>query len=134
MSDRSAVLFANEQFYVAFASCDLAGMQRIWASNVDVSCIHPGRGPILGREEVLESWQSIFSNPDSPEIQCRDPKVNLHTNIAVISCLEQIDNQLLCATNVFVCDTNLWNIVHHQSGTVSLDYWQTRDQLDKTIN
>ena len=61
MSEREAVLFANDAFYLCFAGEDVDSMDGLWASNAPVTCIHPGWEALYGREEVLESWRSIIA-------------------------------------------------------------------------
>ena len=60
MSDIDAVLFANEAFYVSFASGDVDAMDELWSSQAPISCIHPGWESLSGREDVVESWRSII--------------------------------------------------------------------------
>ena len=57
MSNPEAVLFANEAFYAAFRAGDMDAMAALWAEDHAVVCLHPGAGPIHGREAVLESWR-----------------------------------------------------------------------------
>jgi len=40
--DRTAVREANDRFYRAFESLDLAEMDQIWAHGDEVACVHPG--------------------------------------------------------------------------------------------
>ena len=71
MSEQNAVLFANAAFYAAFVERDLELMGRIWSQEKSVTCTHPGWQTLDGRDSVMESWNAILSNPDSPEIICR---------------------------------------------------------------
>ena len=70
MSDIDAVLFANEVFYVSFASGDVDAMDELWSSQAPISCIHPGWESLSGREDVVESWRSIIRG-GAPAIRCR---------------------------------------------------------------
>ena len=119
MSEREAVLFANEAFYRAFADRDIEAMYETWARGMRVACIHPGWPPVLGREAVLESWESILRNPGSPKIVCRAPQAYLRGEMGFVICYEEIEAQFLIATNVFVREGGLWRIVHHQAGPTS---------------
>lgn len=116
MSERNAVLFANEAFYRAFADRDMLAMEEVWAARAEVVCIHPGWSPVEERDKVLDSWRGILSNPESPNIQCRDAQAYLRGEMAFVICYEEIDGQFLIATNVFVHEDGLWRIVHHQAG------------------
>lgn len=121
-----AVLFANSAFYAAFASRDLAAMERIWAKDKPVSCTHPSWQPLRGRPEVMASWCAILTNPGAPRIRCRAEHATLYGDLAVVICLEQLDGEggqkeYLTATNVFVRAGHIWMMVHHQAGPVNLD-------------
>jgi hypothetical protein len=53
MTDKDAALSQNLEFYRAFSMRDLAGMERLWARDAPVSCIHPGWSLLTGRDRVL---------------------------------------------------------------------------------
>lgn len=116
MSDRDAVLFANEAFYMAFAERNMEAMEKSWAESETVTCIHPGWGVLQGHEKVMQSWLSILANPDSPEISCRNATAHVHGAMAVVTCFEEIDGNFLIASNIFVKDGSTWRLVHHQAG------------------
>ncbi|HSO41257.1 MAG TPA: nuclear transport factor 2 family protein, partial [Rhodospirillales bacterium] len=63
-----AVLFANEAFYAAFTGRDLEAMEKVWSQRDNITCIHPGWTPLIGREAVMESWRAILTNPQSPQV------------------------------------------------------------------
>ncbi|MDP6399407.1 MAG: nuclear transport factor 2 family protein [Arenicellales bacterium] len=44
------LIAANPHFYEALASGDCGQMQRIWSDADTITCIHPGWGPVAGRE------------------------------------------------------------------------------------
>ena len=116
MSEREAVLFANEAFYLAIANRDTAAMEQLWAEAVRVACLHPGWDALVGRGEVLDSWRRILSHDAAPKIICRQPEVLIHGEVAIVVCYEDIEGQLLVATNVFRRDGRSWRMVHHQAG------------------
>lgn len=119
MSDTDAVLFANEAFYRAFADRDEAAMNDLWSTTEQVACLHPGWGPLLGREEVISSWVAIIRNSDSPTILCHDAHAHVYGNTASVICFEEIDGNFLIATNLFVREGRVWKLVHHQAGPTS---------------
>lgn len=129
MSDTDAVLFANEAFYRAFADRDEDAMDALWSDTDQVACLHPGWGPLIGREEVVESWKAIIRNPDSPEILCHTPHAHVYGNTAYVICFEEIGGSFLVATNVFVRDGRLWKMVHHQAGPTSV-----RPEVEETVS
>ncbi len=116
MSEREAVLFANEAFYRAFVDRDIAAMEAVWASDGPVACIHPGWPPLAGRDAVIESWRRILANEDSPQVVCRQPMSFLYGDVAFVICFESVGAAALVATNVFRRDGRQWRMVHHQAG------------------
>ena len=117
MSEHAAVLFANDAFYLAFANQDLEAMEGIWAREIPVTCIHPGWDPLSGREEVMESWESILNNPTATHITCKNPTVRVFGEFACVICHEVLDQGFLVATNLFVQEDGQWKMIHHQAGT-----------------
>lgn len=115
-NDQASVLFANEAFYLAFAGRDIAAMEELWSRNAAVTCTHPGRSPIIGRENVMRSWRAILFNPDSPAISCRNASAHILGDVGYILCHEQIDDTFLAATNVFIREHDGWKMVHHHAG------------------
>ena len=116
MSEKQAVLDANETFYTAFRDRDMLAMETIWSAQALVSCIHPGWAPLIGRAPVIESWGAILSNPGSPEISCSDMKVFLHGENALVVCQENLPRAQLLASNWFAEENGVWHIVHHHAG------------------
>lgn len=121
MSDRDAVLFANEAFYAAFAGRDYGAMEKLWSETAPVSCIHPGGGPVYDREAVLQGWQSILGNQATLDIRCIGPRVRLFGDSAAVICFEVIAGNNLIATNTFVREGKAWKLVHHQAGPTAED-------------
>ncbi len=115
----AALLSANEAFYDAFDTADLDAMSAIWASEHAVACLHPGAPPIFGREAVLLSWVEILTAPQRPAIQCVDPQTIAFRESGMVICWEVLPGGALAATNVFVRESGVWRIVHHQAGPLS---------------
>ncbi|MDA0229648.1 MAG: nuclear transport factor 2 family protein [Proteobacteria bacterium] len=116
MRDEQAVLQANQAFYTAFATRDLAAMEQIWAHEATICCIHPGWAPLVGRAPVIESWAAILSDPGAPEISCGDASAILHHQSALVMCHEYLPQGHLLASNFFVLENNAWHLVHHHAG------------------
>ncbi len=116
MSDKQAILFANEAFYQAFADGDVAAMEAVWSRAAPVSCIHPGWDLIAGRDEVMESWRAILEGPNRPAIHHHGGEVFVHGDTAFVVCYEALDQGFLIATNLFVRENGSWLMVHHQAG------------------
>ena len=115
MSEREAVLFANDAFYLYFTGEDADGMDTLWALNAPVTCIHPGWEALHGRKAVLESWRSIIAG-GAPKIRCREAEVAIYGDFANVICFEEMDGGFLIATNTFVREDKQWKMVHHQAG------------------
>ncbi|WP_404379919.1 nuclear transport factor 2 family protein [Caenispirillum salinarum] len=124
MPETTAALFAVEAFYSAFAARDFSAMRGIWATEGPLTCIHPGAPPLTERDEVLESWEAILANPETPDVRCLSPEIVLYGDTAVCTCLEDVGGELLAATNVLVREGPVWKLVHHQAGplTVAPDF------------
>jgi hypothetical protein len=118
MTDIDAVLSQNLEFYRAFSTRDIGGMERLWARHAPVSCIHPGWPLISGREEVLRSWRAILRNPAAPAVLCYEEKATLYGEVALVTCEEELESGTLAASNLFVREGGLWRLVHHQATPV----------------
>jgi hypothetical protein len=117
--DRDAILFANEAFYRAFAERNFEAMEAVWARDHPVACIHPGWGPLSGRQEVMASWEAILKHPSQPHVTCLAPEVFILGDTAYVICFEEVGGSYLLATNIFVRQGSLWRMVHHQAGPTS---------------
>ena len=115
MPDQTAVLFANDAFYVAFMNHDTKAMGDLWAKAPTISCIHPGWNYLLGRDAVIESWNNILTNYDGPSFTIEGAKANIFQGMAVVICYEVFKMATLVATNIFVWEEGAWRIMHHQS-------------------
>lgn len=112
---------ANESFYRAFRERDIAAMDRVWAEQVPISCMHPGMPVISGRDAVMRSWRGILGHPGAPTLHCSGVRVHLLGTSAYVTCLEGQPNvpPRLIATNVFTMEAGFWRLVHHQAGPLS---------------
>ena len=115
MTDIDAVLSQNLEFYRAFSTRDFGLMERLWARQAPVTCIHPGWPLISGREEVLRSWRAILRNPSAPAVLCYEEHATIYGEVAHVTCEEELDSGTLAAGNLFVREGGLWRLVHHQA-------------------
>ena len=114
--DPAVIQFANDNFYLAFNSRDAVQMSGLWAEDYPCVCIHPGWAPLLGREEILQSWENIFSGQEQGvQITCHSPRVLLQGDLFSVICYEQLPTSWLVATNNFVIEAGSVRMVHHQA-------------------
>lgn len=113
-----AVLEANLAFYEAFAAQSFEAMARAWATAQPVVCVHPGWQPLYGREEVMASWRAVLAGEPTP-IRCESPRVVVHDEVGLVTCVERLGAARLAATNVFVLEDGVWRMIHHQAGPIA---------------
>ncbi len=140
MSQRPAVLFANDAFYAAFAAGDLAAMDALWAKRAPVSCIHPGWTALGDRDAIMESWRGIFAAPgggpggnkrrETTAIRCVRPEAFLLADSAWVACYEILPNGILIATNIFTREDGTWRMVHHHASPVPAVGADTGDEAE----
>lgn len=116
MTETAELLFINDAFYHVFRTRDATAMDGLWALGEPVACIHPGWHALTTREDVMDSWRGILSNPDSPHIACRGARAHMIGEVGFVICYEVIDGSVLVATNVFARENGVWKLVHHQAG------------------
>ena len=116
MSQETAVLFANEAFYLTFANRDADAMDTLWSTRDMVTCIHPGCPPLRGRNPVVRSWRDILANPNAPKVTCQNARAYVDTTMDYVLCTEVLAGGQLAATNIFVIEDETWKMVHHQAG------------------
>ena len=113
------LLRANLGFYDTVGEGDIEGMDALWAHEAPVACVHPGWPALHGRSEVMSSWRSILLGPAPPKILCMSPRATVVGEVGYVICNEQIDDQTLVATNVFVREQGLWLMTHHHAGPMA---------------
>jgi len=117
---------ANQAFYEAFGSLDIARMDRIWSHQEYVTCIHPGWTQRIGWPAVRDSWVLIFNNTFSMEFELTDVQIQVAGDIAWVICTENItgrqgdatqESQVL-ATNLYELIDGEWKMIHHHGSPV----------------
>ena len=129
MVNRKMAKEANEDFYKAFNARDLDSMKKVWSSNENVTCVHPGWNPLNGFEPIMKSWEGIFKNSGNMNIEASNVSVIAAEDLAWVSCVEKLytiaTNGVLASevfsTNLFKVEEGTWKMVmHHASSIVSL--------------
>ena len=124
-SDAGAVIAANQGFYEAFGSLDIAEMSKVWEISDRVMCIHPGWRLLTGWDQVGRSWEAIFHNSTLMHFNITETKVIVQGDFACVSCVENITSVVdgnasgfaVRATNVFVRHEDRWMMVHHHGSS-----------------
>ncbi len=125
-SDKETVLAANQDFYHAFSNRDLKSMRLLWWQGATSLCIHPGGRVLKGWESIETSWESIFKNTDSLEIDIEIIKVEIDRSLAYVvvgeTVLQSSRGRSLkaqsIATNLFQKMAQKWYLVNHHGSPI----------------
>ncbi len=117
---------ANQRFYEAFESLDIAKMDEVWAHLDYVTCIHPGWALRTGWPEIRDSWVLIFNNTFSMKFRLTDLQIQVAGEVAWVICMENITSQQsdepqqakVLATNLFERIGDEWLMIHHHGSAV----------------
>ncbi len=117
---------ANQEFYQAFESLDIGRMDRIWAQQEYVTCIHPGWTLRIGWPAVRDSWVLIFNNTFSMNFDLTEIQVQVAGDVAWVICTENITSRQgettqesrVLATNLYERVGEQWKIIHHHGSPV----------------
>jgi len=119
-----AVRRANQEFYAAFESLDLARMEAVWAHDDLVECVQPGWDLLLGWDEVRERWARVFANTSRVRVALSGVRVRVEGTAGWVACTvrlttafdEGFDEAVVQATNLFMFRDGKWLlVVHHAS-------------------
>lgn len=126
MSDRDAILEANQGFYRAFESLDAEQMGKVWLRDSRIVCIHPGWRRLVGWGPIMTSWERIFENVFEMKFELAEPLVISNGSLAVVIVEESITQRgydgisrsRVLATNVFERTEGRWWLVSHHGSPV----------------
>lgn len=110
------ILFANDAFYTAFTSGDVTAMSNAWVTTHPIVCLHPGARPIFDREEMMQSWSDILSDPGVAELTFHSPEVVMSEQTALVIGYECFGDSALLASNSFVLEDGNWRMFSHHAG------------------
>jgi len=124
--DEQEVREANNIFYQAMQSLDLARMENTWWHEDRVLCLHPGWELIVGWDKIKESWAGIFRSTVQLQVTISEPRICVVGDAAWVSCTEQVTSMMetdfttarVEATNIFVRRKGHWRMVHHHTTPV----------------
>jgi hypothetical protein len=126
LDDRATLQAANQRFYRAFESLDLAEMDQVWAHGDHVACVHPGWHRLHGWDAVRGSWAAIFQGTTEMRFTVTDVRAELRGELGWVHCTENILSETrghlaitaILATNVFERRGERWLLVHHHASHV----------------
>ena len=126
LTEIEAVKLANQLFYRAFETLDIDQMSGVWDDQYEVTCVHPGWPLIQGRDEVIQSWASIFNNTMVMQFTITETSVHIDGDWAWVVCTEslrsvvdgRVNEAKIEATNIFSKHGERWMIIHHHGSPV----------------
>ncbi|MFY9754072.1 MAG: nuclear transport factor 2 family protein [Candidatus Acidiferrales bacterium] len=122
-SPEDAVRAANQRFYAAYESLDLAQMEDVWAHDEAIECVHPGWELLFGWDDVRESWARIFATMKRVRVALSSLWVRVEGDAAWVACTEHVttafadgfDESIAQTTNIFVRRDGEWRMVAHHA-------------------
>ena len=81
---------ANLRFYRAFETLDIRQMEKVWAVNKPVKCIHPGWTLRSGWPAVRDSWVIIFNHTSEIQFEISDAEIVVEKDLGWITCTEMV--------------------------------------------
>lgn len=126
LSDKEAVENANQAFYDAFSHRDIKSMNLLWWQGNTSLCVHPGGEVIIGWETIKASWESIFRNTNSLDIEIEVIKIEIDKALAHVVVRETVLQSSQgrsfkaqsIATNIFQKMAQKWYLVHHHGSPI----------------
>ncbi len=120
------VLAINNDFYKAFESLNVKGMEKVWARENYIQCFHPGWELIRGWEPVMASWRQIFDNTEVIRFELSETRLEVRDSMAWVTQYENISSRLegegvravVLSTNIFEKRPEGWRMIHHHGSTV----------------
>jgi uncharacterized protein (TIGR02246 family) len=117
----------EEAFYRSFRDNDLDTMDALWATHEDIVCVHPGRRPLAGRDEVLSSWRDILTAPGRFDIRLeslrmvRTDSLAVHFGLEIIRAGDDPREAAVSVVNVFERNDDGWRMRIHHAGPIHED-------------
>jgi hypothetical protein len=120
MSGEFGVRKAQLRFYEAFSNQDLDLMTQVWSSEQHPKCCHPGMSSISGKEDILKSWQELFTG-EAFAIEPSDASIDICGSTAFCHCVEKIGiSSGLEALNIYKREDGEWKMTFHMASPVML--------------
>jgi ketosteroid isomerase-like protein len=122
-ASEEALRRANQRFYAAFKSLNMAEMEAVWSHDDAVECVQPGWDLLFGWEEVRDRWARIFTNTKRVQIALSNVWVRVEGTVGWVACTARIttafsdgfDQAVVQATNIFIERDGQWLLVAHHA-------------------
>ena len=120
-----AIKAANQRFYDAFGTLDIAEMDSVWEPSEAAMCVHPGWPTIGGWDQIRESWQRIFENTTLMLFNLQHVSAVVREDDGWVTCVENISSVLqgqasnfgILSTNIFVRPPQGWRMIAHHASS-----------------
>ena len=129
--EKEELIKANDQFYRAFENLDIKELEKVWAHENYVHCIHPGWSPCSGWQKVRDSWVLIFNHTRSIRFTITDIKAHITGSVGWVVCFENLESRdgdgerwiksQVLATNVYEMKEGNWMMIHHHGSPIFQD-------------
>ena len=124
-ADIEALKEANQRFYDAFGTLDIVEMDSVWEPSEVAMCVHPGWPPIVGWDQIRESWRRIFENTTLMLFNVQYLNVVVRGDSGWVTCVENISSVLqgqasnfgVFSTNIFLRSPQGWRVIGHHAST-----------------
>lgn len=114
----------EQAFYRALHDKDIQAMSSVWLDSDGIACIHPMGPRLQGRQNIMTSWQQIFSNDTTLDFELKDVHRQKSGDLAVHTLHEYITPDQRQAKLTVAVTTNIYQfnedhgwymILHHAS-------------------
>jgi ketosteroid isomerase-like protein len=127
-TETDAVKAANQAFYSAFSTRDIAAMQKVWSSDADIQNIGPtSKSVTVGWDKIGKGFESVFVA--FPELKATmEPEIKIVDAVAWVTGIEQIQRKDKSGaissggnlvTNIFQKQDGRWLMAHHHASRIS---------------
>ena len=137
-AEGASVIAANEAFYQAFESMDLARMAGCWAGDEGDMCVHPGWELMVDWRTIRETWRTIFANTGYARIHITEVELRMGGEVAWVTCVENLmmvadqltSHSTVAATNIFRRVGADWKVVLHHGSPIAHSVQMETDELN----
>ncbi|GAV88849.1 SnoaL_3 domain-containing protein [Cephalotus follicularis] len=118
-----AVMNVNEEFIDIVRERSLMAMGHFWLNADYVKCVHLSGELFSGYNAVMQSWQLAFNWDQEGNIQVRDVRIRVMTDIAWVTMKTNRDMGPgpYSVTNIYEFHNGRWFMVHHHYSVMLLD-------------